>query len=36
MSQLLKTRDVNVKDKAERDFAEINFGKNSSSMRRVK
>lgn len=36
MSQLLKTCDVNVKDKAERDFAEINFGKNSSSMRRVK
>lgn len=36
LSQLLRTRDVNVKDKAERDFAEINFGKNSSSMRRVK
>ena len=36
MSQLLKTRDISVKDKAERDFAEINFGKNSSSMRRVK
>lgn len=36
LSQLLRTRDVNVKDKAERDFAEINFGKNSSSMRKVK
>ena len=36
MSQLLQTRDISVKDKAERDFAEINFGKNSSSMRRVK
>ena len=36
MSQLLRTRDIDVKEKAARDFAEIKFGKNSSSMRRVK
>lgn len=36
MSQLLRTRDIDVKEKASRDFAEIKFGKNSSSMRRVK
>lgn len=36
MSQLLAVRDVDIKEKAERDFAEINFGKNSSSMKRVR
>lgn len=36
MSQLLAVRDVNIKEKAERDFAEINFGKNSSSMKRIR
>lgn len=36
MSQLLRTRDIDVKEKAARDFAEIKFGKDSSSMRRVK
>lgn len=36
LSQLLTTRDIDVKEKASRDFAEIQFGKNSSSMRRVK
>lgn len=36
MSQLLAVRDVDIKEKAERDFAEINFGKNSSSMKRIR
>jgi hypothetical protein len=35
MSNILQTKDVDVKKKAQRDFGEIDFGKNSAILKRV-
>ena len=35
MSNILETKDVDVQEKAKRDFEEIDFGRTSSSLKKV-
>ena len=35
MSAILNTKDIDVQEKAEKDFADIEFNKVSSSLKRV-
>ena len=35
MSAILETKDINVQEKAQRDFEDIDFGRISSSLKKV-